>query len=128
MNRRVSVFGNPDLPADSLPIRLVPKLAARFPDIDFVVEDPNELGIPETDEWVILDTVVGLSEIREIRVDELSSDTPRVTMHDYDLGTHLLLVRKLKPALSIRIFGIPENYEEDRALRGLTKLLETSAT
>ena len=43
------------------------KLRRRFPDIRFVVEDPNEIDLPKHGKWVILDTVRGLERCRGFR-------------------------------------------------------------
>jgi len=42
----VSVFGNPDLPEDAMPVALIPELRKRFPNITFVHQDPNEECTP----------------------------------------------------------------------------------
>ena len=39
---RVLVLGNPLIPEDSLPLKLLPKLRKKFPRIEFVEFDPNE--------------------------------------------------------------------------------------
>lgn len=38
----IFVFGSPDLKIDSLPLRILPKLQEHFPNIKFIVKDPNE--------------------------------------------------------------------------------------
>jgi Ni,Fe-hydrogenase maturation factor len=38
----IYVFGNPLLDFDNLPIKLVPELQKQFPDINFIIQDPNE--------------------------------------------------------------------------------------
>jgi len=117
----VSVFGNPDMAGDSLPVRLVPKLREAFPEICFVVEDPNEIDLPKRGKWVILDTVRGLDEVAWISVDDVArSRNAGVTAHDYDLSTLLLLAKKLDPSFEPQILGVPEGIAEKTALRDIS--------
>ena len=91
----VSVFGNPDLAGDNVPVQLVPKLRERFPDIRFSVEDPNEIDLPKNGKWIILDAVRGLDEVSWVSVDDVArSRNAGMTAHDYDLSTLLLLAKK----------------------------------
>ena len=101
----IYVFGNPDLGSDAFPIRMLPDLRARLPYVNFIVQDPHELGIPEEEKYWVLDTVRGLKEVRIITLDEIKKTRARVTMHDFDLATHLLLVSKLKKNIKIKIIG-----------------------
>ena len=125
----VSVFGNPDLSSDSVPVQLVPKLRRRFPDIRFVVEDPNEIDLPKHGKWVILDTVRGLERVSWLSVDDIArSRNAGMTAHDYDLSTLLLLAKKLDASFEPNILGVPEGMSEERALseviRELMKVLK----
>lgn len=122
MKMNVSVFGNPDLSVDSLPVRLVPKLREAFPEICFVVEDPNEIDLPKRGKWIILDTVRGLDEVAWISVDDVArSRNAGVTAHDYDLSTLLLLGKKLDPSFEPQILGVPEGIAERVALRAVSR-------
>lgn len=123
---KVSLFGNPDLPFDSLPLKILPRLRERFPDIDFVVEDPEELDLPAEDagEWVIIDTVAGIDSVREIPIEKLIA-APRVTAHDFDLGSYLPLVKKIRKNIGIRIIGIPMDCAEEEALAETITLLSS---
>ena len=113
----VSVFGNPDLHMDSVPVQLVPKLRRQFPDIRFVVEDPNEIDLPKHGKWVILDTVRGLENVSWLSVDDIArSRNAGMTAHDYDLSTLLLLAKKLDASFEPNILGVPFGMSEERAL------------
>ena len=113
----VSVFGNPDLQLDSVPAQLVPKLRRQFPNVRFVVEDPNEIDLPKRGKWVILDTVRGLENVSWLSVDDIArSCKGAVTAHDYDLSTLLLLAKKLDTSFEPNILGVPEGMSEEQAL------------
>lgn len=127
MNGRipVSVFGNPDLPSDSVPVRLVPELQEKFPDVSFVVEDPNEIDLPKEGKWVILDTVRGLESVSWLSVDDIArSRNVGMTAHDYDLSTLLLLAKKLDASFEPNILGIPEGMTEKQALPNVIRELK----
>lgn len=121
---KISIFGNPDLDQDSLPIRILPKLRIKFPDIEFVQEDPNELNLPEASEWLIIDTVVGLDKVQLLRPNEIKNiSKSKVSMHDFDLSAHLSWINKIKKGIEIKIIGIPPMISEKLAFSGVVKIL-----
>lgn len=107
-----------------MPHRLQAALAERFPDIDFVAEDPNELDLPTTtDEWIIIDCVRGIPKVMWLTVDDIATPTTRVTAHDFDLAAFLLYAKKLNKNIGIRILGIPMPYDEPLALEEVSACL-----
>jgi len=122
---RITVFGNPDLEIDNLPIRILPRLRGAFPDIVFEVEDPNNLDLPDIapgEEWIILDTVAGIPDVCWLTVEDIAKPMGRLTAHDYDLASYLLLAKKALGPLPIRILGIPIGMEEDAAFFGIKQI------
>lgn len=118
----IYVFGNPDLPADSLPLRILPVLRARFPQAQFEVKDPNEeWDVPE--ELVIIDTVQGVSEVTVFEDIAKFAAAPRVTMHDFDVLTNLRYLQKLGKLKKIKIIGVPPTMDEVDALAAVSALL-----
>lgn len=114
----VWVFGNPDLKRDALPIKLLPQLKKHFPQINFVVQDPNE-------EWhlpkklYIIDTVQGLTQVKVFTSLDDFTQPPAITMHDFDLGMQLGLLKKIGQLPPVVIFGIPMKISPADALREL---------
>lgn len=122
---KISLFGNPDLPEDNLPHRIKTRLEARFPDLVFTAEDPNELDLPVTEkEWVIIDSVLGIPKVMWLTISDIAQPTTRVTAHDFDLAAFLLFAQKLNKNIGIRILGIPMRYDEEKALEETTSLLK----
>jgi Ni,Fe-hydrogenase maturation factor len=118
----VFVFGNPDLPMDALPIRIIPQLVASRPNLNFVVKDPNEdWDIPEM--LVVIDTVVGIDRV--MLFDGLDAFAPfaHVSVHDFDAYTNLRFLKKLGKLKSVHIIGIPVGTEEDLAVSRVLELL-----
>ncbi len=90
----IYVFGNPDIPEDSLPLRILPRLRLAFPDISFEIKDPNEeWDVPEN--LTVIDTAVGINGIHVFSDLETFSNTPRVSLHDFDALTQLRYLQKL---------------------------------
>lgn len=118
----VYIFGNPDLVEDSLPLRLLPQLRERFPQIRFECKDPNEeWDIPQ--ELTVIDTVVGITDITVYDGLAQFLAVPHVTMHDYDALTNLRYLQKLGRLREVRIIGLPPNVDEGKAMEEIAKAL-----
>ena len=102
----VFVFGNADLVADSLPLKLLPKLRKKFPNIDFQVRDPNEEW-GDVENITIIDTVIGIENITVFDNLKVFVRAPRMTTHDFDAYTNLLMLEKLGKIKKIKIIGVP---------------------
>jgi len=118
----VFVFGNPDLPEDSLPLRLLPELRKLRPDMAFEVKDPNEeWEVPP--ELTMIDTVVGITEPRIFDSLDAFTAAPRLTMHDFDAYANLRFMQKLGLLKKVRIIGLPADTEPRAALGFVKKSL-----
>ena len=118
----VYVFGNPDLPEDALPLRLVPKLRQQFPDSTFEIKDPNEeWDVPER--LIVIDTVKGIDQVQVFHGLETFSRAPRVSMHDFDALTQMRLLQKLGKLKEVTIIGVPPEIDEAEALKSVEQLL-----
>lgn len=123
---KVSVFGNPDLTSDSLPLRLLTDLEKELPQVEFIHQDPNEECQPlDSKEWWIIDTIKGINKVELIEDIDKFKNQPRVTMHDFDLGMQLKLIKKINPDLKIRIIGVPEAGEAHRIINEIVRILST---
>ena len=115
----IYIFGNPLLPEDSLPLRLVPDLRKALPEIDFVVADPIENLKPQNKELIIIDTILGIKNIVVINNINKIQLSPLYSAHDLDLGFNLKLLAKLGQLQKITIFGLPPNFPPKKALKRL---------
>ena len=118
----VYVFGNPDLPRDSLPLRLLPKLKVLLPGIDFRVHDPHEEWEIE-EEITIVDTVEDLRKVRVFDDLEHFYPAPRVTVHDFDALANMRYLQKLGRVKRVEIIGVPPDLSEEKALSQVSKIL-----
>ena len=113
---KVLVFGNLLLENDSLPLRLLPKLRERFFDVEFKEVDPTEGLESEGRDLVILDSVEGIDEVMVIDSIERLHANRVCSMHDFDLGYNLKLLKKVGKIDSVRIIGVPMGIGEGEAL------------
>jgi hypothetical protein len=118
---KIYVFGNPLVNEDSLPLRFLEKLRKRFPSIDFrefdTTEDMEERNL------IIIDTVKGIKKVEMIDdIDKIVSEKI-YSMHDFDLGQNLKLMKKMKMIDSVRILGVPMNYDEGKAFLEICHLI-----
>jgi len=125
---KISIFGNEDLAIDSLPLKILPELKNKFPEMEFFVEDPNELNMPDPSvdggEWVIIDTVVGIEQVKLLTVDDLKKiPKSKISMHDFDLGAHLFWIKKINPKTEIKIVGIPPTIIPEEAIAKVTEII-----
>jgi hypothetical protein len=123
---KVSVFGNPNIPEDSLPLKIATYLKLKLPSIEFIHQDPQEQILPPDESvWWIIDTVIGLKEVVVINnLDELK-DKRRLTMHDYDVSTELKLIKKIKPDIEIKIIGVPPFGEVVQVAKQVVAILSS---
>ena len=117
----VYVFGNPLVKEDCLPLKLIGKLRKEFPSLNFKEFDTVE-ELQER-ELNIIDTVKGIKKVELIEdIDKIITDKI-YSMHDFDLGYNLKLLKKMKMIDKVRIFGIPMNMKKEKAFLELAKLL-----
>lgn len=112
---RIHVFGNRELGFDSLPLRLLPALRERFPDIQFIELDPNEEW-EIRDPFLIIDTVRGLRDIHVFRGLDDFDAAPTVSVHDFDALFNLRYLKKLGKLKNVVIVGVPSEMDDNTAL------------
>jgi hypothetical protein len=121
--KKILVFGNPLLKRDSLPVRMLPQLRKAFPELEFVefdaVEDLEKAGR----EITLLDSVQGIRSVRVFHDVESFCESPRFTMHDFDLPVYLKLLAKMGMVKKVTIIGVPGNWNEKNALRHVEKAI-----
>ena len=121
---KVYVLGNPDVDIDSVPLKLLPKLEEKFPEINFIHFDPTE-DIDIVDKHlIIIDTVLSLNKVTQFNDLNQWTISPRISLHDFDLPLFLGLLKKLGKVKKITIIGIPEKGNSKKMLLDVTKFLK----
>ena len=113
---KIFVAGNPLLKEDSLPVRLLPRLKRRFPDVAFSEFDPTGNLKVLGRNPVIIDTVDGIEDFMVIEDLDQIREHKMYSLHDFDLGTNLKLMKKMEMIDSVKIIGIPMEADEEEAL------------
>ncbi|MBI2675275.1 MAG: hypothetical protein HYX24_02360 [Candidatus Aenigmarchaeota archaeon] len=124
MRHVIYVFGNPLLKEDSLPLKLLPRLRKEFPDIDFVELDPSDNIHELGKELIILDTVQGIRKVEIIENTDSIETGKAYSLHDFDLGQNLKLMKKLELIERIRIIGIPMGMNKNEAIEQVRIILQ----
>lgn len=118
----IYVFGNPLVKEDSLPLRLIDKLKKEFPSLQFKEFDTVE-DLELEKELNIIDTVKGIKKVELIEdIDKIITEKI-YSLHDFDLGYNLKLLKKMKMIDKVRIFGIPMKINEKEAFEQLCKVI-----
>jgi len=120
--KTIYVFGNPLVKEDSLPLKLIDKLKKEFPSLEFKEFDTVE-DLELEKELNIIDTVKGIKKVELIEdIDKIVTDKI-YSMHDFDLGYNLKLLKKMKMIDKVKIFGVPMSISEEEAFLELCKLI-----
>ncbi len=124
MGHVIYVFGNPLLKEDSLPLKLLPELRKAFPDLDFVEFDPSDNIHELGKELIIIDTVSGIKNVRIIEnIGSIETDKIH-SLHDFDLGQNLRLMKRLGMIEKVRIIGVPMTMGKNEAFNQIKSILQ----
>jgi Ni,Fe-hydrogenase maturation factor len=120
---KILVFGNPLVKSDSLPLELLPALRQAFPSIEFKEFDAVEDLEDEGESLVILDSVHGIEKVKLF--DEIDSfeDSPRYSLHDFDLLSYLKLLKKIGSIESVTIIGVPEKGNKKKVMDEISEAI-----
>ena len=122
-SKTIFVFGNPDLKNDSLGVKLLPKLRKKFPEINFVHLDPLEyFEIPEN--FIIIDVIKGIKKVKIFSNLSLIKQHQSLSLHDFDLGSELFLLKKIGKLHKIKIIGLPMRISPKKGLDEIKDILE----
>lgn len=122
--KKIYVAGNLLLKEDSLPLKLMPLLAKKFPKIKFIEFEPTE-NFPKEKNLLILDTVAGLKKACLISdISKFEFQKP-YSLHDFDLGLNLKLMQKIGYIKKFTIIGVPQKISKRRALLQVSRLIKS---
>lgn len=119
---KIYVLGNPLLEEDNLPIKLLPKLKSIFSNIKFIEFDPTE-EFPEENPLILIDTIEGLRDIKLFEDLDKIQLPPNYSVHDFDLGFQLKLMKKLGKLKEVVVIGVGQNISKEEAIIKLEKII-----
>lgn len=118
----VYIAGNPLVEKDRLPLEIKRDLQKLFPNIRFLEFDPTEEFPEQT--MHIIDTVIGIDKVSIIDdIDKIVSEK-RYSLHDFDLGTNLKLMKKLDKIRRVRIIGVPVDMKKEHAVKAVGEIMK----
>lgn len=120
--KTVYVAGNPLVKEDSIPLCILPRLKINFPQLKFCELEPTD-ELPEERELIIIDTVIGIKKVRVISDIDKIETGKRYSLHDFDLGFNLKLLKKAGRIDSVTIICIPAGISEEKAYDGAAEIL-----
>lgn len=120
---QVYCFGNPLLKDDRLPFELLPQLRKEFGTINFI-EASSPDDIEGKREVNIIDTAKGIPKVTLITDVDAICSNKTCSLHDFDLGMTLKLMKKMGNTNKVRIFAVPQGYKKGKALAELKKLIK----
>ncbi len=121
---KILIFGNPLIEKDSLPLKLLPKLKEQVPNIEFIEFDPTEGLEKQGRSLIILDCVEDIEKVQIIDSIDKIQTNKLYSMHDFDLGYNLKLLKKLNLIDDIKIIGVPMNVKEEDALIQISEAIK----
>lgn len=115
---RILVFGNALVKEDSLPLRLLPLLRKKFPNLEFKELDAVENMEEEGKDPIILDSAKGISKVVLLEDKDISKieSASVYSLHDFDLGMTLKLLKKMGKINSVKLIAVPAEYDKKKAL------------
>ncbi len=88
-------------------------LKKEFPYAEFVKSDnPQDILDAGYDKITIIDVAKGIKKARILSIDELKT-RKIVTLHDFDLGFFLQIMKESGVVQDIKIIGIPEEWDRE---------------
>lgn len=125
MKNIVYYLGNRLVSIDSKPSKIIPVLKKKFPKIDFMYYDPTEELSDDTDNFILIDTVAGISKVQCFDDLNYFTKSPRTTVHDFDLPISLGLLQKLGKLKKVTIIGVPAKGPKRKIIEEIVKILES---
>ena len=120
---KILVSGNLLVKEDNIALKILPELKKRFPSIAFIEFDPNEDFKNLEENITILDAAKGINKVRLIKDLDKIELFNIYSLHDFDLGFNLKLLKKLGRLGKIKIIAIPYNLSEKESLSQIQLIL-----
>ena len=120
--KKIYVMGNLLVEQDSLPIKILPDLRKELSDFEFMELDPSE-DFPKEKSITIIDTVLDIKKVTLVKdIDKIQLEKI-CSLHDFDLGYNLKLMKKFGIIEKADIIGVPVNIKEKEAVKQIKKVI-----
>ena len=120
--KKIYVMGNLLVEKDSLPIKILPDLKKKLSDFDFIELDPSE-DFPKQKTLTIIDTVLDIKKVTLVKeIDKIQLEKI-CSLHDFDLGYNLKLMKKFGMIEKVNIVGVPTDIDDDEAVKQIKEVI-----
>lgn len=123
---KILIFGNPIVKKDRIALVLAQDLRKEFPQILFKEFDAIEDLQKEGPSLYIIDAVDGVNNVTVITDLNHLIVNKIYSVHDFDLGYYLKLLKKMDMIKQVVIFGIPIGMKKELALKQLKKEIKST--
>ena len=121
---KIFVAGNPLVEKDSLALKVAKELKQGFAEIEFEeIDSLSGIEIPKN--LYILDVAEGIEKVLTITDLSKLQSSGIVSLHDFDLGTELLLYKKLGKLGKVTIIAIPLHYSLQKAIEETRDIIKS---
>lgn len=121
--KTVLCFGNPHIKGDSMSVQLAKEL--KVPNFEFIISIfPDEiLNYKNVDELYLMDVVKGIDKVMLITEMDKIKFNQTISLHDFDLGFVLKLMKATGKLKTIKIIGLPMGVGKEEIKEQVIKLL-----
>ena len=120
--KTIYVMGNLLVEQDSLPIKILPDLRKVMPNYEFIELDPSE-DFPKQKTLTIIDTVLDIKKVTLVKeIDKIQLEKI-CSLHDFDLGYNLKLMKKFGMIETVIIVGVPIDIKKKEAIKQIKDVI-----
>ena len=124
VSMKILCFGNECVKGDDIALKLVDSWEIKG--VEFVKCQSLQDLEYVNDDVAIIDTVLGIKEVEIIdNIDDLQLGK-MYSLHDFDLGFHLKLMKELGKIKSVKIIGVPMSMDFEEIKKSMSSLLSKS--
>lgn len=124
MKTALLVFGNEYLKEDNLAINISKELELPNTDIIRCYSVDDMFKVQGYDKAYILDVVKNIKEVTLITDLDKIKERKIFSMHDFDLGFNLKLLKEVNQVKDIKIIGIPQEGDKENIKEEIKGILE----
>ena len=121
--KKILVFGNPYLKEDSLAVKVGKQLSIKGFEV-VNCSNPDDLLNHDLSNSIILDVAQGISKATFFTDIDSLEFSVIFSLHDFDLGFFMKLLKETGKIKKVNIIGVPQGYDEGKALKEVSKLVQ----
>ena len=126
---KVLYFGNDLVTEDKNALETVRSIKGDLPDVDFVhCLSPEEILSHSGSDVIILDVARGIKEVKEVADQEKIKHGTMTTLHDFDLGFFLKLLKRTGKKTDFKIIALPLEGDYEKRLVEMIRFYSNSSS